>query len=189
MTGARLVVQRQEEQRATARHLGCNEVVFCPTRTRCWTRRSICGRLHADYPAIQARDRRLLRPGGLLLRGFFPAPGPSRLRRGGAGGRLPLRARSLFPGAARRGVGAARRREGLPRQHDRTNCWIHISTVVDKKIAAIQMHASRSATASGSRRCRLRAEDEGRPHGLTLPRHTTSSIWTQADATSGRSHP
>src|SRR6478672_4900301 len=30
MTGERLVAQRQEEQRAAARHLGCNEVIFLP---------------------------------------------------------------------------------------------------------------------------------------------------------------
>ena len=77
-------------------------------------------RLHPHYPAIQAGDRCLLRSRGLLLRGLVhPASRSSRLRRGGTGGGLPLRAGPAhLPRTARRGVGAAQRGGGLPRQHE-----------------------------------------------------------------------
>ena len=64
---------------------------------------------------------------------------------------------------------------GLPRQDEQAELLDDISTVVDKKIAAMRIRASQ--VGDGERvaaMLRLRAEDQGRPHGHLrrgIPRH------------------
>ncbi len=170
MTGERLVVQRQEEQRAAARHLGCDEVVFLPypdamLEPTLDLRRDFTRIIRRYKPAIvvcfdpevfyfedwyiQHPDHRA--SGEAALAAVFPS----------------ARDRLTFPELLAEGLEPHNVDEVYLASTNKPNRWIDISSVVEKKIAAMRLHASQ--VGDGERvatMLRLRAEDEGRPRGL-----------------------
>jgi len=170
MTGERLVSQRQEEQRAAARHLGCNEVVFLtyedamlePTLAlrRDFTRiiRTYKPEIvvcfdpevfYFDEWYIQHPDHRA--SGEAALAAIFPS----------------ARDRMTFPELLAEGLEPHNVTEIYLASTNKPNRWINIGDVVDQKIEAMRMHQSQ--VGDGERVAtilRLRAEDEGRSHAL-----------------------
>jgi LmbE family N-acetylglucosaminyl deacetylase len=170
MTGERLVVQRQEEQRAAARHLGCNEVVFLPypdamLEPTLNLRRDFTRIIRQYKPEIvvcfdpevfyfedwyiQHPDHRA--SGEAALAAVFPS----------------ARDRLTFPELLAEGLEPHNVAEVYLASTNKPNCWIDISSVVEKKIEAMRLHASQ--VGDGERvatMLRLRAADEGRSHGL-----------------------
>ena len=170
MTGGRLVVQRQEEQRAAARALGCDEVVFLPYEdamleptlalrrdfTRVIRRYKpeivVCFDPEVHYFGdwyIQHPDHRA--SGEAALAAIFPS----------------ARDRLTFPELLAEGLEPHNVAEVYLASTNKPNRWIDIGGVIDRKIAAMQLHASqvgdddRLATL-----LRIMAEDAGRPRGL-----------------------
>jgi LmbE family N-acetylglucosaminyl deacetylase len=170
MTGDRLVVQRQEEQRAAARHLGCEEVVFLPYEDAMLEptialRRDFTRIIRRYKPEIvvcfdpevyyfhdwyiQHQDHRA--SGEAALAAIFPS----------------ARDRLTFPELLAEGLEPHVVMEIYLASTRRPNRWIDIGDVIDRKIEAMRMHASQ--VGDGERvasMLRLRAEDEGREQGL-----------------------
>jgi len=170
MTGERLVNQRQEEQRAAAHALGCDEVVFLtyedamlePTLAlrRDFTRIIrqykpeivVCFDPEVHYFEdwyIQHPDHRA--SGEAALAAIFPS----------------ARDRLTFPELLAEGLEPHNVVEIYLASTNKPNRWIDISSVIDRKIEAMRMHQSQ--VGDGERvatMLRLRAEDEGRSQGL-----------------------
>lgn len=170
MSGERLVTQRQEEQRAAARHLGCNDVVFLPypdamleptlDLRRDFTRIIrqykpeivVCFDPEVYYfgdSYIQHPDHRA--SGEAALAAVFPS----------------ARDRLTFPELLAEGLEPHNVAEVYLASTDKPNCWIDISSVLERKIEAMRMHASQ--VGDGERLAtmlRIRAEDAGRPQGI-----------------------
>jgi LmbE family N-acetylglucosaminyl deacetylase len=172
MTGERLVAQRQEEQRAAARHLGCNEVVFLPypdamleptlalrrdfTRIirQCKPEIVVCFDPEVFYFEdwyIQHPDHRA--SGEAALAAVFPS----------------ARDRLTFPELLAEGLEPHNVEEVYLASTNKPNCWIDIGGVLDRKIAAMQMHASQVGDGElVATMLRIRAEDAGRPRGIAF---------------------
>jgi len=169
MTSTRLVTQRQEEQRAAARALGCNEVVFLPYEDAMLEptlalRRDFT-RLIRQYqpeivvcfdPAVYYTDGYVQHPdhrasGEAALAAVYPA----------------ARDRLTFPELLAEGLEPHNTREIWLTSPLQPNRWVDIGTTLDRKIAAMQMHASQ--TGDGARVANIlreRAREEGVAPGL-----------------------
>lgn len=171
MTGERLVVQRQTEQRAAANALGCNEVVFLPypdamLEPTLALRRDLTRIIRRYKPEIvvcfdpevhyfedwyiQHPDHRA--SGEAALAAVFPS----------------ARDRLTFPELLTEGLEPHNVIEIYLASTNKPNRWIDISSVLDQKIAAMRMHRSQVGDGeSVATMLRLRAADEGRSPGLT----------------------
>ena len=169
MTSERLITMRQEEQRAAGRVLGCEEIVFLPypdamLEPTLDLRRDFVRVIRKYKPEIvvcfdpevfymgnyiQHPDHRV--SGEVALAAVFPT----------------ARDRLTFPELLAEGLEPHNVKEVWLASTKNPNCWVDISGVIDKKIAAMREHKSqvrdseRTATMLKSR-----AAETGKPQGL-----------------------
>jgi len=169
MTSARLVAMRQEEQRAAARTLGCNECVFLPYEDAMLEptlalRRDLTRLIRRYRPEIVV----CFDPAVYYMDGYIQHPDHR------ASGEAALAA--VYPAARDRLTFSELLAEGLE-PHNTGAVWlaaplqpnrrVDIGTTLDRKIAAMQQHASQ--TGDGERVAnflRERAAQEGAAWGL-----------------------
>ena len=169
MHSERLITQRQEEQRAAGRVLGCEEIVFLPYPDAMLEPtldlRRDCVRIIRRYKPeivvcfdpevfymgdyIQHPDHRV--SGEVALAAIFPT----------------ARDRLTFPELLAEGLEPHNVREVWLASTRHPNRWVDISGVIDKKIAAMLAHKSQvgDGTRAGTM-LRGRAQQAGAEHGL-----------------------
>lgn len=169
MTSGSLVIIRQEEQRAAARQLGCAEVVFLPYADAMLEptldlRRDLTRVIRRYKPEIVV----CFDPAVYYMDGYIQHPDHR------ASGEAALAA--VFPAARDRLTFPELLAEGLEPHNvahvylaspQSANRWVDITTTIDRKIAAMQRHASQ--VGDGTRVAdilRARAAAAGKPHGL-----------------------
>ncbi len=165
-----LIAMRQEEQRAAARHLGCEEVVFLPypdamLEPTLALRRDLAREIRRYKPAvvvcfdptaywvgdnyIQHPDHRA--SGEATLAAVFPA----------------ARDRLTFPELLAEGLEPHNVDEVYMAAANAPNCWIDIGGVIERKIAAMRLHKSQVRNWDGmAEMLRGMSRQAGEPQGL-----------------------
>lgn len=153
MDGPRLIALRQEEQRAAARHLGCEEVVFLPYEDALLeptiaVRRDLVREIRRHKPEIvvcfdpsvfwigeaylQHPDHRA--SGEAALAAIFPA----------------ARDRLTFPELLAEGLEPHNVEDIYLAGPGEPNRWVDIGATLDLKIGAMQLHRSQIGDAEGT---------------------------------------
>jgi LmbE family N-acetylglucosaminyl deacetylase len=169
MTPERLAAIREEEQRAAARALGVEEVLFLGYPD---------GELEDTREARRdvVRAIRHVRPDRLVTQNPFPSLNPySGHRDHRHAGRLALdavypyaRDQLHFPELLAEGWRPHKVREVYLMGHDDPDLALDITPTMERKLAALRCHASQLRDfAAVEARVRERAADLGKPHGYT----------------------
>lgn len=169
MTPERLAAIREQEQRAAARSLGVEDVLFPGYPD---------GELEDTREARRevVRAIRRFRPDRLVTQNPFPSLNPYTGHRDHRhAGRLALdavypyaRDRLHFPELLAEGWQPHKVREVYLMGHDEPDTVVDIAPTMERKLAALRCHASQLKDfAAVEARVRERAADLGKPHGYT----------------------